>query len=278
MRVEAELVLPATKVQIWQFDLTASQNRVLRVTESYRLDLSLSQRLRSSMCFSDHWAPHRFEQPGKLFLLPPGETLRIRNAIGHEEAIICYLPVTRVREWLETDLEWTERRLEASLDIQSHSIANLLANLGEEARHPGFASEMLSEAMALQLAINLQRYYHTITESPAPGGLAPWRLRLIDERLHDSQQPPTLSELATLCKISVRQLSRGFKASRRVSIGEHVATMRTETAKRLLRDRGSIKLVAYEMGFASPSSFCYAFRKATGVAPSQYRDQLRQKN
>jgi len=29
------------------------------------------------------------------------------------------------------------------------------------------------------------------------------------------------------------------------------------------------------MGFASPSGFCYAFRKATGMAPNHYRDHAR---
>ena len=39
----------------------------------------------------------------------------------------------------------------------------------------------------------------------------------------------------------------------------------------MLRGEGSVKTIAYAMGFRSPSSFCHAFRKATGQTPQQYR-------
>ena len=44
------------------------------------------------------------------------------------------------------------------------------------------------------------------------------RLRLIDERLADDPSAPPLGELADLCDLSVRQLTRGFKVSRACSI------------------------------------------------------------
>ncbi len=37
----------------------------------------------------------------------------------------------------------------------------------------------------------------------------------------------------------------------------------------------SIKAVALTLGFASPSSFSYAFRRATGETPTEYRARLR---
>jgi AraC family transcriptional regulator len=101
--------------------------------------------------------------------------------------------------------------------------------------------------------------------------LASWRLRLVDERLSDMEKAPTLQELATLCGLSVRQLSRGFRASRGIAIGEYVAQKRIDKAKYLLARGESVKSVSYTMGFASPSSFSYAFRKSSGMAPGQYR-------
>jgi AraC family transcriptional regulator len=44
-----------------------------------------------------------------------------------------------------------------------------------------------------------------------------------------------------------------------------------ENAKRLLQQSASVKSVAYALGFASPSSFAYAFRKAAGMAPGRYK-------
>jgi len=263
-------------VQVYQFDLVNQVHRTLREDHSYRLDLSLSPRLPgTALCFADHWSAKRYEQAGKLFMLPPGETLHVRNGLGRQGAIICHLHTDTIREPFEGDFEWTDRLLEASLDINSLPISNLLLQLGEEARHPGFASAVMGEAIAMQIAVHLQRYYRGFVNIPAPGGLSPWRLRLIDERLRETEHPPALSELALLCKLSVRQLSRAFRASRGVSIGDHIAQYRMEQAKRLLDTGKSVKSVSYAMGFASPSGFCYAFRKATGMAPNHYRDHAR---
>jgi AraC-like DNA-binding protein len=86
-----------------------------------------------------------------------------------------------------------------------------------------------------------------------------------------SQEIPTLSELAALFKLSVRQLTRGFRASRGCSIGDYVANSRIERAKRLLASDQSIKTIAYALGFNSSSGFCFAFRRATGMTPGEFR-------
>jgi AraC family transcriptional regulator len=99
-------------------------------------------------------------------------------------------------------------------------------------------------------------------------------MRLIDDRLRESLAAPTLSELATLCNMSVRQLTRAFRTSRRRSIGDHMAQCRLDHAKRLLTDDRSIKSVAYSLGFSSPSSFSYAFRRATGQSPREFQQRV----
>jgi AraC family transcriptional regulator len=103
------------------------------------------------------------------------------------------------------------------------------------------------------------------------GELARWRLLAIDEPLNDAQEIPTLSELAALCKLSVRQLTRGFRASHGCSIGDYIANSRIERAKRLLASDQSIKTIAYSLGFNSSSGFCSAFRRATGMTPGEFR-------
>ncbi len=128
--------------------------------------------------------------------------------------------------------------------------------------------------LAGQLAIELARYCSGIEDGPVSGGLAAWRLRLIDERLKDVHVVPTLIELADMCHLSVRQLTRGFRASRGCSIRDHVARCRIESAKRLLGSEDSIKAVAFAVGFSSASAFAYAFRAATGSTPLQFRDRL----
>ncbi len=151
---------------------------------------------------------------------------------------------------------------------------SLLLRLADELQHPGFASEPLVESIAVQLAVELGRYLINFGEVPAAHELAPWRLRLIDERLHDVDNVPTLTELAELCRLSVRHLTRGFRASRGCSIGEHIANHRIEQAKQMLASEQSIKAIAYTLGFASPSSFCSAFRRAAGMTPGEFRVAL----
>jgi AraC family transcriptional regulator len=92
--------------------------------------------------------------------------------------------------------------------------------------------------------------------------------------LKEVREPPTLAELAGLCKLSVRQLTRGFRTSRGCSIGDHVAHSRLDNAKQLLSTEQSVKAIAYSLGFSSPSSFSYAFRRSVGETPRQFRQRM----
>jgi len=208
---------------------------------------------------------------GDILFVPAGEVFHVRGDGARLASIRCLLHAEPTRALLEDDLEWTDRRLDATLDISNTNIRSLILRLGEEARRPGFASQMLAESIAQQLAIELFRYGAAITDNPATGGIAPWRLRIIDERLAEQPAAPTLAELAGLCNLSVRQLTRGFRASRGCSIGEVVAKSQIDHAKRLLASEESIKSIAYTMGFASPQNFSCAFRRATGLTPRQFR-------
>jgi AraC family transcriptional regulator len=275
MTLDAEIRVPLAVTRLVRFHMTEPADNILREEETYWLDLCLTPRPRNARaCYISRWAPHRFERIGRVFLLPPRETMQARSDGGPTQtSVLCHLRPEPLREWFEGDLEWTDRRLEAGLDIPDVNIRRLLLRLAEELRNPGFASEALVELIVAQLAIELGRYCVAIKEGPASGGLAPWRLRLIDERLREVREAPTLSELARLCNLSVRQLTRAFRASCGRSIGDHVAQCRIDNAKRLLATDESVKAIAYSLGFASTSSFSFAFRCATGQTPREFREQ-----
>lgn len=276
MTVDAEVNAPVASAQLVQFHMPGPADNIMHEQQNYWLDMCLTPRPRNARaCYFGHWNPNRFERLGKVFLLPAGESLQARSDGQMSQAsILCHLKPEALRKWFDGDLQWNNRRLEASLDIPDANIRALLLRLAEELRHPGFASETLVELIAAQLAIELSRYCSTITERPVSGGLAPWRLRLIDERLREVREAPTLTELAQLCKLSVRQLTRGFRTSRGCSIGDYVAHSRLDHAKRLLATDQSIKAIAYSLGFASPSGFCYAFRRSVGETPRQFRQRV----
>lgn len=272
MIVDAELKIPIATTRIARFDVPGPADHTYFDDECYWIDLCLTPRPTNARArYCDLWGPHRFERVGPIFMLPRGHALQFRSDGGAQSSIVCQLKPEPIREWLEHDLEWTSRRLQASLDIANTNIRELMRRLGHELRYPGLASELLAELIAGQIAIELARYCAAIDEAPASGGLAAWRLRLIDERLAETGAPPTLSELASLCNISARQLTRGFRASRGCSIGDYVGQSRIEAAKRLLAGDISIKSIASSMGFSSASSFSYAFRRDTGISPRQFR-------
>jgi AraC family transcriptional regulator len=276
MTVAAEVRLPYATAQLARFNVTEPVDRILHQEGTYWLDLCLTPRPPNSRaCYRDRWSPHRFERLGNVFLVPPGQTMQTRTDGGApQDSVLCRLRPEGVRQWFEGEFEWTDRRLAATLDISNATVRSLLLRLAEEMRHPGFASEVLVELIISQLAIELARYCGSVEESGATGGLAPWRLRLIEERLRELRGAPTLSELAGLCNLSVRQLTRAFRASRGRSIGDHVTQSRIDCAKRLLATDESVKSIAYLLGFASPSSFSFAFRRATGETPRAFRQRL----
>ncbi len=275
MTVQAALRLPSATVEIVRFVLPGPVDTLVGGSDGYKLNLCLTPRPpHSRACFIEQWGPHRFEPIGDVFLQPPGHRVHIRGDSGRQAAVVCELRRDVVERWLDRDVDWTDRRLEAGLDVTNPHVRSVMGRLAEEAHRPGLASPALGEMMIGQLAIELGRFCTAIEDGPATGGLGAWRLRLIDQRLRETQLPPTLAELAALCSLSVRQLTRGFRASRGCSINDYVSRGRIENAKRLLASDESIKAIAFALGFASPSSFAYAFRQATGVTPRYFRQRM----
>jgi AraC family transcriptional regulator len=272
--IDRELRGPAATARLVRIDLPGPIDHITCDEDGFRFGLCLGPRTHPVRArYSERWGPHRFERLGRAFVTPPGEPLQIRDDYGHHASMLCQLRPEPIRAWFDGELKWTERRLEATLDLPNASIRSLLQRLADELRHPGFASVVLMDLIAAQLAIELSRCFADLPEGPATGGLAPWRLRLIEERLREVREAPTLAELAGLCGLSVRQLTRGFRASRGCSIGEHVALIRVEHARRLLATDRSIKSIAYSLGFSSPSAFAFAFRRATGETPREFRQR-----
>src|SRR5262245_47777458 len=151
MTIDGELRAPGATVQLVRWHLPEPVDYVLVEEKDCRLDLCLTPRPHDARaCYLDRWSPHRFERIGEVFVLPPGEPLHVRSDRAHQASIVCELHPEPMRQWLDGDLEWTERRLEASLDFQDANVRSLLLRLAEETRHPGFAGQMLAELIVAQ--------------------------------------------------------------------------------------------------------------------------------
>ncbi len=270
---EAQRRCSAAAIQVSHLCHVERRHHVVTAPNCYRVDLSITPRLNSRMRF-DRWHARRYEQPGRLFVVPPGETLDVWNDLGRESVVIAHLFLDALGEALHLNPGPEVNPLDRSLNVQSRAIEFLMLRLREEVCRPGFAADFMIEGLSLQLAVELHRHYRAtapVAGVGGNGGLAPWRLRRIEERLRAGDHAVTLDELARLCDLSVRQLSRGFRASTGTSIGQYAASLRIERAKAALATERSIKRVASIMGFSSTAAFCSAFRKATGLTPGEFR-------
>ncbi len=272
--VDAQFSGPRLTARLVRFDIPAPTDTVMTPEADYQINMCLTPRpLNARGCYRARWGPNRFERLGDIFLVPPGEQLQFRGDSGRQLSIVCSIPPAVIEGILGESPQWRDPQLLATLDITNARIRALLFRLTEEVRYPGFASVAMFDHFGGELAIELARFYLERDEPPATGGLAGWRLRLIDERLTANPAAPSLAELAGLCSVSVRQLTRGFKVSRGCSIGDYIEQRRMERAKRRLVEGESVKTIAFAMGFASPSSFTYAFRRAVGSSPSHFRQR-----
>lgn len=277
LEIDAELSLPAAHVMVARLYHDAPDRNFFRRDRVYWVDLCLTpRRPNASARYCNHWSPSRFAQMGSLIAFPPRERLELTSAGGRHASLICQLQADAVERWLSPDFTWTERRLEATLNIASDAIRTLMLRLNFEMRNPGIGSSALCQSIIDQLSIELARYLSAASDADEKGGLASWRLRIVDERIADPELAyPGVAELAALCRLSTRQFSRAFKASRGCSISDYLAQTRIDAAKRKLFGRDALSSISNALGFSSQSSFTAAFRRATGTTPDQFRKQIK---
>ncbi|WP_116364320.1 AraC family transcriptional regulator [Parahaliea mediterranea] len=93
----------------------------------------------------------------------------------------------------------------------------------------------------------------------------------IIERLPDG--PPSQRQIADALHLSNRTLQRKLKEEG-TSFMDLLQDTRLQLARKYLRSPGrSVVETAYLLGFSEPSTFSRAFKRWTGQAPAQYREQ-----
>lgn len=275
LAIEGELHLPIAHVLLARLNHPPADEHLFSRADVYWVDLCLTPRRPDARArYVDRWGQHRFAPMGSLIALPPRFNLHLKSEGGRHLSLICALRAEAVERWFPADFGWSDRRLEACLDVSNIVIRDLMRQLFHEMRRGAVGQREFAEALVLQISIETARHLIAASDLGDGGGLAAWRLRVIDKRIAQLGPPPNLVELASLCDISVRQLTRAFRTSRGSSIRDYIAVNRMETAKRLLGTSVSLKSVARSLGFSSQSTFTCTFRQATGLTPSDFRKRL----
>jgi len=149
----------------------------------------------------------------------------------------------------------------------------LMRNLYQEMRQGDeFGSAVMVESFATALAVDLvRRLASSDTDNRLrKKSLAPWRMRLLHERVLSNELAPSLTELAELCDMTVRHLCRAFKADTGITPGQYINAAMAQHARTLLSHTNlPLTEIAHRLGFATSASFSNAFQRATGLKPRQ---------
>lgn len=90
---------------------------------------------------------------------------------------------------------------------------------------------------------------------------------------HNCTSPLTLEDVAAHLGISKSHFAHRFKAFTNMTFLDFLTGERVKRAQALMQDPGTrIIDIAFDSGFSSISSFNRAFKKITGLTPSNYRD------
>lgn len=271
---ERETRVSNATIRIEWFDLHEPVKSV-QLPDAAVVDMCLTPRPPSACgSYVGRFSPSDFEPLGHICFLPADLPLSIRSGPGRTRSLRCSFHRSAFPDLMP---QLNEYRLRETLHVTSKTIPQICARILAEMETPGFASSVVVEAMSNVLAVDLARAFSASVPSGAlpRGGVAGWRLRRIEERARADGPPPTLEELASLCDISTRHLTRAFREATGCSIGARIAEWRVARAKVLLSsDSCSLKEIAYLLGFAHASAFSTAFRRATGEQPSAYRARV----
>jgi AraC-like DNA-binding protein len=201
-----------------------------------------------------------------------GTQLPLRN-----RAVSCYFEPDLFSKCTGLGGDRSVAHLDACLTLNRPFLVHLMQELFREMTAPGFATDTFIDSVGRLLMTEIARHFKTLTceLEPTTKRLAQRHLDTIHDYLHASYgHIVTLAELARTCGLSADYLRHAFRNSTGQSLGAYVQEIRLTKAKSLLTDDHlTMKQIAHRVGFASPSSFCVAFHKATGETPKAYRSR-----
>lgn len=112
---------------------------------------------------------------------------------------------------------------------------------------------------------------------PEQGDLIDRALRIVHSRLNDPAL--SLSDLAASLNVSSAYLSRGIKQRTGENFSACVTRLRMEQAMELLRAPANAPVgdIAARLGYTSQHYFCRIFKEFTGLSPTEFRRQEKER-
>jgi AraC family transcriptional regulator len=218
-------------------------------------------------------------RPGDLWLLPASSFSGLWSWDSTDEAMMFTIDPPLLDEIALASDCANSSGLELKPLVYQHDpqLLSIAQSFKQEMTQGGIASQLYTDALALQFTIHLLRHYTTQSLTPKhyPGGLSQQQVKcLIDYIQMNLDRSIHLEELATLLNMSQYHFCRLFKRSTGVPPHQFVIRQRVDRAKQLLQksDR-SILDVAIHCGFTDGSHLTRHFRRLTGATPTAFRQQ-----
>lgn len=137
---------------------------------------------------------------------------------------------------------------------------------------------LLSQTLLTGLIARLSKWQHAPKKRQrrVAERLSRNSLRLSTKRIASLELPsPTLNELAAICDLSPHHFCRAFRAEIGLPPHRYQMVRRVERARELLRDTDlSIAAVGEAVGYDDPGYFSRLFKRETGFAPREMRNEL----
>lgn len=125
------------------------------------------------------------------------------------------------------------------------------------------------------LFADLLRYFSREPDKEPASHTTRERLREVVQQINtEYHKPLSLQAIAQEHYISNSYLSRLFQQELDVTYTEYLTSVRLMHAKRLMTTDATITDIALDTGFPSANAMIDAFRKDTGMTPSQYRETI----
>ena len=273
--IDAELKTADIAVVLMTHDATGPLVRT-HLMPAHTISLFLTRDYGDPIGRYDTGRPMRFARFGPLSMTPADIPVSIRSPGAPPRRLIsCRIDRDRFRQATGLGGAWDDAELKACMDVRGEPIRAGLRRLAHEAETPGFAIDLLVEGLGMTVMAEIGRYlHHARGHFPSiRGGLAPWQLRRIADVIESvPETSPSLTDLASLCGISTRHLMRAFRQSTGQTITAYADAARLRHATRLLSETDlPLGDIARQLGFAAPSGFSHAFRRAVGDPPSAFR-------
>lgn len=180
---------------------------------------------------------------------------------------------------IEIDPTWFQRIREQlkgadnPANFYGGSLELLARKLYKEFVRMDDVSGIVIEGLLLEMLGEASRQYSQITVNQPPRWLQQAR-ELLLARFAENL---TLSEVARVVGVHPVHLAQMFHRTYSCTVGEYIRRLRIEYACReLATSEKPIVDIALAAGFCDQSHFTRTFKRSTGLAPSQYRETIRE--